>query len=176
MIADNLLYYIAVSYNYFLEKYGVTLEYLEALTVRVNKVLVGESTEWIICSEGRQTIRKGDVAHVNFPFAIGYLYNPVTGQHLQLNGVGGGAKVEDYKKFEHIGGELRFMDSKYDITDWLNGQRWSGARVPCGRSIAMAWLIKNGLLGLMAYKEWEGAELNLVDSCGDDVVVRLRDY
>ena len=170
MIRDALLYYIAVSYNFTVEKYNSVLDYLESLTERVNKVLVGESLEWIICNRGHQCIRKADVAPVNFPFAVGYLYNPVTGQYLQLNA---GVKQEEYKKFEYIGGELRFMDSKYDITDWLNGQRWSGVEAPCGKSIAMAWMIKNGMLGLMAYKEWEGAELNLVDSCADDVVVRL---
>jgi hypothetical protein len=175
MIGDNLLYYVAIFYNFAVEKYRNSLEYLEGLTERVNKVLVGESVEWIICEGGSQCIRKGDVAPVNFPFAVGYLYNPVTGQHLQLRGVTG-QKQDEYKKFEYIGGELRFMDSKYDITDWLNGQRWSGAAAPCGKTIAIAWLIKNGLLGLMAYKEWEGAELNLVDSCGDDVVVKLRGF
>lgn len=173
MIGDNLIYYIAICYNFALAKYDTALQYLEGLTERVNKVLVGDNPEWIICNEGAQCIRRMDVAPVNFPFAVGYLYNSVTGQHLQLNGAGGAVRAEEYKKFEYIGGELRFMHSKYDITDWLNEQRWGGATAPCGKSIAVAWLIKNGLLGLMTYKEWKEAELNLVDSCGDDIVVKL---
>jgi hypothetical protein len=178
MITDNLLYYIAICYNFMAVKYNSSLTYLECLSERVNKVLIGEEIHWLICNKGCNCIRKADVAPVNFPFAAGYLYNPMTGQHLQLNGAGAGSPVnpENYRKFEYIGGELRFMDSKYDITDWLNGQRWNGSVAPCGKSIALAWLIKNGLLGLMTYKEWEGAELNLVDSCGDDMVVKLSNY
>lgn len=171
MIRDNLLYYIAVAYNCVLSQYKCTLEYLEGLTERVNKVIVGESVEWFLDGSGQFCLRKGDIAPVNLPFAVGYLYNPITCQFLHING--GAARNEEYKKFEYIGGELKFMDSRYDITDWLNMQRWCGGAVPSGKCIALAWLIKNGLLGLMTYAEWANAELNLVDSCGDDVVVKL---
>jgi hypothetical protein len=173
MIIENLLYYIAICYNITLEKYRNMLEYLKNFTERVNKVLIGDAIEWIICNDGVQCIRKGDVASVNFPFAVGYLYNPLTNQFFQLTG-NVKYKYEKYNKFDYIGGELRFMNNKYDITDWLNMQRWNGSVIPSEKSIAIAWLIKNGLLGLMAYNEWQDAELNLVDSCGDDVIMKIK--
>jgi hypothetical protein len=171
MITDNLLYYIAICYNFTAEKCNSLLEYLEGVTERVNKVIVGEPIEWLLFGNGSNCIRKADIAPVNFPFVVGQLYNPVMGTFLELKNLT--SRQEEYKKFEYIGGELRFMNNKYDITDWLNNQRWSGSSAPSAKFIASAWLIKNSLLGLMAYKEWEEAELNLVDSCGDDLIVKM---
>ena len=154
-----------------LNKYGITFEYLEGLTSRVNKIALGESIEWLMGIQGDFLLRKDDIAHVNMPFAVGYLYNHINGQFLELNG--SLARHDAYKKFDYMGGELRFMNSKYDITDWLNEQRWNGTTMPSGKCIIIGWLIKNKLLGLMAYKEWLTAELNLVDSCGDDLIIKL---
>jgi hypothetical protein len=168
MISDNLLYYIACSYNFLSSTYFYTLDYLEGLTKRVNKVVAGELNEWIIGSD--YSIRKSDVAPVLLALSVGYYYVPETNMFIEC----GTRPVNDEsKKFPYIGGEYKLNTTSYDITDWLNLQRWSGRVAPTPKQIIMAWLIKTNQLGFMMSSEWKSSECGLVDLNADDVVTKM---
>jgi hypothetical protein len=164
------LYYFSVGYNYIASKYSTSLEYLEALTARINKALLGESDEWII---GEQyCMRVADVAPSLRALCEGYTYVPEAGKFFEC-GVRAGENTAE-KKFMYIGGEYKMNATTHDMTDWINGQRWVGKAAPSAKQIAMAWLIKTNQLGLMMTGGWKMSECLFVDELGDDHIIKME--
>jgi hypothetical protein len=170
MIKDNLLYYIALSYNYATAAYTSTLEYLSELTIRVNNLFIGESNQWVIGQT--YSLRLSDIAPILLPLAQGYLY--IAEKEVFIK-TGTRVLAEDAgKKFTYIGGEYKLNETKYDFTDWLNKQRWIGSEAPSPRQILMGWLIKTNQLGFMLSESWKQSECILVDSLGDDQIHKME--
>jgi hypothetical protein len=174
MVGSDILYYLVTLFNKIIRLYNIICNYFKQLTVRVNKTLIGNDNIWIISNNGL-VVRQDDIALVNRPFISAYSYDVYNKMFLNINykNISG----QEFKSFDYIGGELRFISGDikitYDITEWLSSQKYKGIAEPTILQILLAWAISNNQIGLLIYKDNDGSEVMFLDKMADEIVYKL---